>query len=261
MNQLREQIENLKLQEQMQSRNNLDDSKKDLEESISLWQLIQNYLKSIRKNTYTYYKNTIKTMMGFLSSITFPIKAHKDKSDEGNTKLTPVQNSILCESPAHLFSRIKLPTIQEIKQIRQIQQQKKNLILWDIENISYRHIDTVLHHADAVGDLMIISVSPLGKKQTYNLFPYVLLYGITIHTDHEDSDEKLIELLNKYYRSYNMITIVSSDTDFVHPIKRVLRKKKRVQVIVRDSQKRGMLMRLKLDNEYLTIKTIQRRVA
>ena len=143
--------------------------------------------------------------------------------------------------------------------MREKQKSKRNVILWDVENISYRYIDEVLYHADEPSDIVLISAKPLGEKMTYHLFPYMLLYGIKVYTDHDDSDARLVEFLYRHYREYKKVTIVSSDTDFVNPIKEVLGRKKPVRVIVMDDQKKGMVMRLKLDRRGLDIRTIKRK--
>ena len=122
-------------------------------------------------------------------------------------------------------------------------------------------MNSVLYHAGKESDIILVSVFPMNEVQIYNLFPYVLAYGISIYTGHKDSDIKLVKLLQKHYRAYKMIAIVSSDTDFVHPIKQILRNKRRVQVVVRDEQKKGMLMRLRLDSKYLSTKTLLRRTS
>jgi len=148
------------------------------------------------------------------------------------------------------------PTIKEIEKVRSEQQEKKNLILWDIENISHKEIDNIIERIRIVGIIYCVSVQPLSQRVTNRIFPYILLYGIRVVVDHEDSDNKIKELIRSNYKKFVGITIVSSDTDFVGVIKSVLNNDKTVHVISRDRQKKGILMRLKIDHKDLSISTI-----
>lgn len=253
MNQLQEQIELVKIKEKLAEAQPPNGSPpKNKVASTPVLAAAKNTLSRFQNRIYAailYAKNTLSSLF---------LLFRKDERDEENLRkpIFPVPIS-----PPLFSHRDTLPTLDEIAQTRKLQKQHSNLILWDIENISCRYIDEILHHFDSPSDIIVVSALPLQKNQTYILYPYILLYGITVQTGHTDSDLKLIELMKKHHHDYKTITIVSSDTDFIPYIKTRLRKKKRVRVIVRDDQKKGMIMRLNLDNRYLSIKTLYGRAA
>jgi len=148
------------------------------------------------------------------------------------------------------------PSLSEIKEMRNIQSKKDNLLVWDIENVSYRKIDKILQKVYKNGDIIIVSVEPLSKNTTQILFPYVLLYGIKIFNDHTDSDIKIEEIVDQMYSDYKSVSIVSSDTDFVPLVNRVLSKGLIVQMLLNDIQNRRMLQILKIDHVCLRINTL-----
>jgi len=180
------------------------------------------------------------------------LEADNTKSD---SKIKTVEPKQLFGANACAKSRW-YPTSKDIEIVRKQQKEKKNLIVWDIENISYKEIDNILKKICSVGTIYCVSVYPLSKNITDKLFAYILLYGIKVVVGHEDSDEKIKELIKSNYKKFKSITIISSDTDFVPTIKRVLKRDKRVYVIAKDKQKKGMLMRLNIDHKNLSISTI-----
>ncbi|MEN8303737.1 MAG: NYN domain-containing protein [Campylobacterota bacterium] len=149
------------------------------------------------------------------------------------------------------------PTLEDISETNVEIEKNKNLILWDIENISHREIDNILDRIYKRGLIYCVSVQPLSQKVVDILYPYILLHRIKVVVDHEDSDEKIKELIREHYMAFKQITIVSSDSDFTPIIKMVLGKGKDVKVIAKDNHKKRMLMYLKLDHENLSISTIK----
>ena len=151
---------------------------------------------------------------------------------------------------------IPYPTLQELYSMREEISKKKNIILWDIENISHMEIDKILMKINHIGSIYCVSVEPLSQNVINRLFPYILLYDIKVRVGHENSDKKIIELVRELYKKYQQVTIISSDSDFVPIVKYVLSKNKKVKIIAKDQTKKRMLMYLKLDHKSLTVMTI-----
>lgn len=155
------------------------------------------------------------------------------------------------------FSILENYTMANLDQKRSEIKMNKNLILWDIENISHNFIDVILEKAQDTGQIYCVSARPLSQSQTDKLFPYIVLFGIRVIVDHNDSDEEIKRLAWKHYIRYRRITIVSSDSDFVQTIRKLLQKGKQVDVIAKDKTKKRMMMKVKLDHENLTVKTVK----
>ena len=144
-------------------------------------------------------------------------------------------------------------TLQAWQKIQQQISKKENIIFWDIENISYKEIDKILSKLDKLGRFYCVCVRPLSQKMVNRLFPYVLLYDIRVLVGHQNSDERIIELVKNSYQAYEQVTIISSDSDFAFIIKQVLSQRKKVTVILNNYTKKRMLMYLKLDHPNLSI--------
>jgi len=148
------------------------------------------------------------------------------------------------------------PSTEEITQVREEVAKQKNLILWDLENISHREMDTILKKIPDQGLIVCVSACYLSQTETDSLFPYILKYGIQLRVGHEDSDEIIKELIRSHYRNFAKTTIISCDSDFAVLLNEVLQNGKKVHIILKDIQKRRMLMYIKLDHKNLIISTI-----
>jgi len=131
-----------------------------------------------------------------------------------------------------------------------------NLILWDIENIPFKYISAIFSKLNVIDKLYIVSVQEISDFKKKEINKSFKRFNIEIFTGHDDSDAKIIELIKEQYIHFKKITIVSSDTDFVNTINFVLDENKLVKIIARDVQKKGILMRTKIDHPNLRIETI-----
>ena len=165
------------------------------------------------------------------------------------------------KSPRHNVTTInnliqKIKTKEKEYKITTKFKKGSNLILWDIENISFKNLDAIFSKLNVIDKLYIVSVNNISEFKRAELKKSFNHFNIEIVTGHDDSDQKIIDLIKEEYESYKKVTIISSDTDFVNTINFVLDEGKEVKIIARDVQKKGMLMRTKLDHPKLRIETI-----
>ena len=131
-----------------------------------------------------------------------------------------------------------------------------NLILWDIENIAYSQIDRIFNKLNYFGKLYIVSVEEISKKGLKKIAPFLAKYDIEIITGHDDSDEKIKDIILDEHSQFKKVTVISNDTDFIPILNNVLEQDKKIKVIMKDIHKKGMIMRLKLDNTNIELSTI-----
>jgi hypothetical protein len=151
---------------------------------------------------------------------------------------------------------IAYPSLAEIEEQKRLSVLNNHLVLWDIENISHNNVAKIVSKLDTPNSFYCVSVEPLGEKATKKLFLYTLKYNLRIKVGHFNSDDEIVGIIEKNYKAYKLITIISSDTDFAPIIKKLLKEGKKVQVIGIDSQKKGILMKNNIGNSNLKIITI-----
>jgi len=152
--------------------------------------------------------------------------------------------------------KLPYPTLKDIQEQKNLSQIKNHLVLWDIENISYKNVAKIVSKLGEVNSFYCVSVEPLSAKVTGKLFFYTLRYNMRIKVGHLNSDDEIVRLIESQYKNYKIITIISSDTDFVPIVKKLLKEDKKVQIIGIESQKKGIFMKNNIGDANLKIITI-----
>ena len=192
---------------------------------------------------------TIKGRGGHLVETYLPIK-----KKEKQQPLLKKERWLPLKELFHL--RLPYPTLKDIQEQKNLSQIKNHLVLWDIENISYKNVAKIVSKLGEVNSFYCVSVEPLSAKATEKLFLYTLRYNLRIKVGHLNSDDEIVRIIESKYKNYKTITIISSDTDFVPIIKKLLKEDKKVQIIGVDSQKKGILMKNNIGDSNLKIITI-----
>ena len=128
-----------------------------------------------------------------------------------------------------------------------------NILLWDIENISYKRLDEIEKKIDSQYDKKYI----ISKIQ----FNSVILKKLIEHnyialSALKDADSSIINEIQKISND-GSITIISNDSDFVSSIKKSLKKHIKVKWIVEDNNKKRILMKSDLSFENLSFEILK----
>ena len=218
------------------------------EKKVSTGKQLKIVLKKLRlKNTHRVI--SIKGRGSHLIDVYLPIK-----NEEKPQPLVQKERWFPFKELFHL--KISYPTLEELETQKNLSKINNHLVLWDIENISYKNIAKIVSKLGEVNSFYCVSVEPLGEKVTKKLFVYTLAYNMRVKVGHLDSDDEIVHIIENEYKKYKTITIVSNDTDFVPIIKRLLKDEKKVQIIGIDSQKKGILMQNNIGDSNLKIITI-----
>jgi len=151
------------------------------------------------------------------------------------------------------------PTLSEIEENYKFIESSKVVTVWDLENISAKYAKKVFKNLEETSkEFYIVKCKPLSKREVKILFPYILYHKIKIITDHNDSDEVIKKiLLNKSQNDrFNKFNIISSDSDFVYCSKQVLKAGKKVNFILKNDQKKRVMMLSKISDPNIEIKAV-----
>lgn len=127
-----------------------------------------------------------------------------------------------------------------------------SILLWDLENISFKRLDDIKKVAKYTPqELYIVTKQDLGEK----LLNKIYRENFKVLNAHKGiSDNKIISIM-KLYRNKKHMMLVSSDSDFAREANNYL-KKGRLQWIVVDNVKKGVMMRVNLASSNLTLSSL-----
>lgn len=127
-----------------------------------------------------------------------------------------------------------------------------SVVIWDLENIPFHRLEDIKKIAKFTPqELYIVSKQHLGEK----LLKKMHRENFKVLNAHKGiSDSKIISIMKLYRDKENMI-LVSSDSDFAREANSYL-KKGRLQWIVVDNVKRGVMMRVNLASKNLTLSSL-----
>jgi len=127
-----------------------------------------------------------------------------------------------------------------------------SVLLWDLENIPFHRLEDIKQVAKYTPEeLFIISKQHLGEK----LLKKIHRENFKILNAHIGiSDSKIIAIM-KFYRDRENMMLISSDSDFAREATSYLKKGK-LQWIVVDNVKKGVMMRVNLASKNLTLSSL-----
>lgn len=130
--------------------------------------------------------------------------------------------------------------------------EENSVLLWDLENIPFHRLEDIKRVAKFTPqELYIVSKQHLGDK----LLQKIYREHFKVLNAHKGiSDSKIISIMKLYKDKEHMI-LVSSDSDFAKEANNYL-KKGRLQWIVVDNVKKGVIMHVNLASKNLTLSTL-----
>ena len=130
--------------------------------------------------------------------------------------------------------------------------QEHSILVWDLENISFKNLEVIKSKAAYSPEkLYVVTKQRISAKKRVKIEEE----GFKILDLHKNiSDQKIIDVMKLYSLYPNMI-LISSDSDFVNSVKVYVQKNK-LQWIMKDSNKKRILMKMDISNKNLKISTI-----
>ena len=129
---------------------------------------------------------------------------------------------------------------------------KRSILIWDLENMPFRDFGRIISKLDYTPEKAhIVSSQKLGKQ----LRSKIKKRFFQLHDGLGDSDRKIKQIMNILSLNEEFI-IISSDADFINISKELLKQDKKVTFIVHDSKKKRIMMKSKLTDKNLRIKSI-----
>ncbi|MEA3384364.1 MAG: NYN domain-containing protein [Campylobacterota bacterium] len=127
---------------------------------------------------------------------------------------------------------------------------EKSVMLWDIENIPYKHFQYFEKFFKYTPEnVFVVSKQTLGQKAKNFLdkkgFSYIQATTI--------ADDKIIKFLKIKNFNNNDFIVLSSDSDFAPIVKQLLDAHKKVQVITNNANNKRLLMNLPLTHKNIEI--------
>lgn len=116
----------------------------------------------------------------------------------------------------------------------------KNVLIWDIENISFSKRNEILEIIPE--NTIKYIVSKRGLKESKKTQLESLGFEIFSADFHDTADEKIVAILNIIALNTQELYIVSNDTDFLRPIDKIKENFQKVHYILTQSSMRGILM-------------------
>lgn len=123
----------------------------------------------------------------------------------------------------------------------------KTVLIWDLENISYRYRDEVLNLIPVDTVKYIVSKQNIAKKKITKLKKD----GFTIFSAdfHDTADLKIESIMKIISLNTEELYIISSDADFVAPSIKAKKHINKIHFVVDDHNKRGILMNANLTDK------------
>lgn len=132
----------------------------------------------------------------------------------------------------------------------------RSVLLWDLENISYKRFHKIKKHLRfATERAFIVTMQEIGTKKLKSMHKH----GFEILTKHKTDSDTKIKNIYKILKDYDEFVFISSDSDFVDIGMKVLTQKKKLTWIVSDCSKKRIIMKMNLADENLRIVTISNK--
>lgn len=132
---------------------------------------------------------------------------------------------------------------------------EKSVLLWDLENIPFNRLGDIKRLAKYTPeDLYVITKQKLSDRQRVKIEKE---HFKILDAHNGISDDKIISIM-KLYKSKPDMILISSDADFVKEVSRYI-KNNRLQWIVADVNKKGIIMKVNIGSSNLSISTLAQR--
>lgn len=131
----------------------------------------------------------------------------------------------------------------------------RTLLLWDLENIPFGYFHQIRQKLRFAPErAFMITKQNLSAKSIQKMERN----GFEIFSQHSSDSDTKIKNIYKILSGYEEFIFVTSDTDFVGIAKKVLAQKKPLTWVMRDRQKKGIVMKMNIANPLFKIITVHR---
>ncbi len=208
------------------------------------YKIITRNLRLLNYEIVNYFTNCFKALSGYI--------VHANKKD---TK--PIKPRVLEEKNETVSTPI--PSQEEVKNIFQTKNIvdifgkeckfiDDSIVFWDGENIPIHHYKKILSKIHKPKEICYVSKNRLNYFQN----KLIQIFNMTYYNDHEDSDEKIKELIREKHPKH--IIIISSDADFIQISKYFTRKNHQVTFISNSNNFKRIFMTMDTNSNLLLFK-------
>lgn len=124
---------------------------------------------------------------------------------------------------------------------------ENTLLIWDIENISYKYYNEVLNKLNyKPGKFFVVSKRILGKNENKFIETNNLKY---INSKNKLADEYIFNIMKITKENTKELSIVSSDSDFVQYINKHITEYNKINLIIEENNSKRILMLSDITNK------------
>lgn len=124
---------------------------------------------------------------------------------------------------------------------------ENTLLIWDIENISYKYYNKVLNKLNYKPEkIFVVSKRILGKNENKFIETNNLKY---INSKNKLADEYIFNIMKITKENTKELSIVSSDSDFVQYINKYITEYNKINLIIEENNSKRILMLSDITNK------------